>query len=187
MSRIGRLPVELPKDVKAEIAAVGAGQLLKVQGPKGKLERQLRPEIIVELKEGKLVFSRKSDEKTVRAYHGLERSLAHNMAQGVSKGFEKQLQLIGVGYRADMKGTNSLDLALGFSHPVDFPLPAGVKGSVLKEGRDTFIKLEGPDKQLIGETAAQIRSLRPPEPYKGKGIRYRDEVVKQKAGKAGKK
>ncbi len=187
MSRIGRQAVDVPKDVKTEISSVGGTQVVKFQGPKGMLERTIRPEIKVEFTDGKLHFTRSTDEKSVRAYHGMERALAFNMATGVSKGFEKQLHLIGVGYRAEMKGTNSLDLALGYSHPIEFPLPEGIKGSILKEGRETYIKLEGADKQLVGETAAQIRSLRAPEPYKGKGIRYRNEVVKQKAGKAGKK
>ena len=187
MSRIGRLPVDVPQGVKAEIEGAAGSQLLKVQGPKGKLERRIRPEITVAMEEGKLVFSRTSDAKTTRAFHGLERALANNMVKGVSAGFVKELSLIGVGYRADMKGATALDLALGYSHPIEFPLPTGVKGSVIKEGRDTFIRLESADKHMVGQVAAQIRSLRPPEPYKGKGVRYRDEVVRQKAGKAGKK
>jgi len=182
MSRIGNQPVELPGGVKAEIA----GQLLKVEGPKGKLEREVRPEILVELAEGKIVFSRKKNDKQSRAFHGLERALASNMVTGVYEGYEKQLALLGVGYRADVKGQN-INLNLGYSHLIDFPLPDGVKGSLVKEGRDTFVKLEGADKQLVGQVAAQIRALRPPEPYKGKGVRYRDEYVRRKAGKAGKK
>lgn len=182
MSRIGKLPIEIPKGVKAELA----GRLLKVEGPKGKMSREINSQIKVELADGKLVFTRKGDSKEERALHGMERALANNMVKGVSVGFEKHLQLIGVGYRAEPKG-NGFDLALGYSHPVQFDMPQGVKGTVIKEGRDIFLKVEGPDKQLVGQVAAEIRRLRPPEPYKGKGIRYRGEVIKLKAGKAGKK
>lgn len=182
MSRIGKLPISLPKGVKAVIA----GQLLKVEGPKGKLERSIRPEIALKVEGETIVLSRASDEKNVRAYHGMERALVNNMIMGVSQGFEKELSLIGVGYRADAAG-KVLNLALGYSHPIDFPLPDGVKGSVIKDGRDIFVKLESADKQLLGQVAAKLRSLREPEPYKGKGVRYKEEVVKLKAGKSGKK
>jgi large subunit ribosomal protein L6 len=159
---------------------------LKIEGPKGKLERELRPEIKVKIEGEKIILERQNEEKSVRAFHGMERALVNNMVHGVTQGFEKELQLIGVGYRADSKG-NTLNLALGYSHPIDFELPAGVKGTVIKEGRDVSIKLESVDKQLLGQTAARIRSLREPEPYKGKGVRYKDEVIKMKAGKSGKK
>lgn len=182
MSRIGKQPIALPKGVKAIIA----GQLLKIEGPKGKLERELCEEISVREEDGQLVFERNSDAKPARAKHGLERALARNMVEGVSAGFAKELALIGVGYRAESKG-QTLTLALGYSHTIDFELPKGVTGTLIKEGRETFIRLESIDKQLLGQTAAQIRSLREPEPYKGKGVRYRDEVVRTKAGKAGKK
>jgi len=182
MSRIGKQPIAIPKGVKAVLA----GQLLKVEGPKGKLERQIRPEISLAIESDKIVLSRKNDEQTVRAFHGMERALVHNMVVGVSEGFEKELQLIGVGYRADSKG-NVLNLALGHSHPIDFELPAGVKGTVIKEGRDISVKLESVDRQLLGQTAARLRGLREPEPYKGKGVRYKGEVIKMKAGKSGKK
>lgn len=182
MSRIGKQPVVLPKGVKAIIA----GQLLKVEGPKGKLERELCSEISVKEEDGTLVFVRVDDSKPARSKHGLERALARNMVEGVSSGFAKELALIGVGYRAEAKGA-VLTLALGYSHTIDFELPKGVKAELIKEGRETFIRLESIDKQLLGQTAAQIRSLREPEPYKGKGVRYRDEVVKTKAGKTGKK
>lgn len=182
MSRVGKQPVALPQGVKAVIA----GQILKVEGPKGKLERSIRPEVAVEIKEKEIILSRKEETQTARAFHGMERALVHNMVHGVSQGFEKELSLIGVGYRADQKGT-VLNLALGYSHAIDFPLPAGVKGTVVKDGRDTYVKLESADRQLLGQTAANIRSLRKPEPYKGKGVRYRDEVVRTKAGKSGKK
>ena len=182
MSRIGKQPVTVPKGVKAVLA----GQLFKVEGPKGKLEREIRPEIILKIDGETITLERRNEEKKVRAFHGLERALVHNMVEGVSTGFEKELQLIGVGYRADQKG-NVLNLALGHSHPIDFPLPDGVKGTVIKEGRDISIKLESSDKQLLGQTAARIRSLREPEPYKGKGVRYKGEQIKMKAGKSGKK
>ena len=182
MSRIGKQPIVVPKGVKAIIA----GQLLKVEGPKGKLEREIRPEISAKLEGETIVLTRKNDDKQSRAFHGMERALVHNMAHGVAHGFEKELQLIGVGYRADSKG-DVITLALGHSHTIDFTLPALVKGSVIKEGRDISIKLESIDKQLLGQVAAQIRSLRPPEPYKGKGVRYKGEVIKMKAGKSGKK
>ena len=181
MSRIGKLPVEVPAGVKIAIV----GQLLKVEGPKGKLEREVRPEIAIEFANNEISFKRVEDSKEARAYHGLERALCSNMVTGVSAGYEKQLSLLGTGYRADMQ-KDTINLALGYSHPIDFPLPVGVKGTVIKENRDTDIKLESADKQLLGQTAAQIRALRAPEPYKGKGVRYRDEVVKTKAGKAGK-
>jgi large subunit ribosomal protein L6 len=182
MSRIGKLPVALPKGVNAHIA----GQLLKIEGPKGKMKREVCQEIKVELRDGKLVFSRSSETTKVRALHGMERALAHNMVKGVSEGFEKQLALVGVGYRVEEKGKNLL-FNLGYSHPIEFDIPEGIKASLIKEGRETFVKLEGIDKQLVGQVAAKIRSLRAPEPYKGKGVRYRNEVVRTKAGKAGKK
>lgn len=181
MSRIGKQPIEIPEKVKAEIA----GQLLKVEGPKGKLQREVRSEIEVKIADGAITFHPRDESKQTNAFYGMERALVNNMVEGVSQGFEKQLQLIGVGYRADLKGS-TLDLGLGYSHPISFTLPEGVKGSVLKEGREIFVKLEGADKQQVGQVAAQIRSLRPPEPYKGKGVRYRDEQVRRKAGKAGK-
>ncbi len=187
MSRIGKQPIVLPKGVKAIIA----GQLLTVEGPKGKLQRTIRPEIALENVTGEsganeLVLSRKTESNESRAFHGMERALTNNMVQGVAKGFERELTLIGVGYRAETKG-NVLSLALGYSHPIDFALPDGVKATVIRDNRDLFVKLESIDKQLLGQTAAKIRALRKPEPYKGKGVRYRDEVVKMKAGKAGKK
>lgn len=183
MSRIGKQPITMPKGVKAVIA----GQLLKVEGPKGKLERNIRPEISIEISPSEIVLSRESDAPASRAFHGLERALVNNMVVGVSDGFTKELQLIGVGYRADMKGATTVNMALGYSHQIDFALPQGVSASVVKEGRELFVKLEGVDKQLVGQTAAKMRSLRPPEPYKGKGVRYKGEVVKTKAGKTGKK
>ena len=181
MSRIGKNPITLPQGVKVSVD----GQVLTVEGPKGKLTREVRPEISIVVKDNELSFERVNDSKPARSFHGLERSLANNMVVGVSEGYEKQLALVGVGYRAEAKGS-VLNLSLGYSHPIDFQLPDGVKASLLKEGRETFIKLESIDKQLLGQTAATIRSLRKPEPYKGKGVRYRGEEVRLKAGKAGK-
>lgn len=182
MSRVGKQPVTIPTGVKAVIA----GQLLKVEGPKGKLQRNIREEITVKEESGTLVFERKEDTKASRSFHGLERALARNMVEGVSTGFSKELALVGVGYKVEVAGKNVI-LNLGYSHPIDFPLPEGVKAEVIKDNRDSFLKLESVDRQLVGQVAAQIRSLRPPEPYKGKGVRYKDENVRRKAGKAGKK
>ncbi len=186
MSRIGKNPVPLPKGVKVAIEGAAGKQILKVEGPKGKMQRPLSATVTAEIKDNALILGRINDEAPTRALHGLERALAANMVTGVTDGFFKDLDLIGVGYRADMKG-NTVNLSLGYSHPIDFDLPPGIKGSVIKEGRDITVRLEGVDKQLVGQVAAQLRSLREPEPYKGKGVRYKGEVIKLKAGKAGKK
>jgi large subunit ribosomal protein L6 len=186
MSRVGKQPIEVPSSVKAHIA----GQLLKVEGPKGKLSRELRPEVVVKLEDGKLVLVTAEESTKANAFHGMERALVANMVQGVATGFAKELSLIGTGYRAEelnKGGLKGLTLSLGYSHTIDFPVPQGVTSTIVKEGREVFIRLESADKQLLGQVAAQIRSLRPPEPYKGKGVRYKDEVVKLKAGKSGKK
>ena len=182
MSRIGKLPITVPQGVKVEVS----GQTVKVEGPKGKLQRTIRPEITCKLDGGKLVFTRANESKPCRAYHGMERALVNSMVVGVSTGYEKILDIVGVGYRVDVKG-DIVDLALGFSHPVNYKLPQGVKASLIKEGREIALKLEGADKQMVMETAARIRRIRPPEIYKGKGVRYRGEVIKLKAGKTGKK
>lgn len=187
MSRVGKLPIELPKGVNVNVTAGQlAGQLLKVEGPKGKLSREIRPEIKATLTEGKLVLEPVSDDGKAGAFHGMERALLANMVKGVSEGFVKELSLIGTGYRAEQSGS-TITLSLGYSHTIDFPVPESVKASVIKDNRDVYIRLESADKQKVGQVAAQIRALRPPEPYKGKGVRYRDEVVKLKAGKSGKK
>ena len=182
MSRVGNHPIEIPKGVKIELK----GQHIKVEGPKGKMDREMRPEITCILDGTTLTFARRDDRKDCRAYHGTERALVNNMILGVSTGFEKILDIVGVGYRVDVKG-DVVDLTLGFSHPVEFKLPEGVKASLIKEGREIALKLEGVDKQLVMETAAKIRRIRPPECYKGKGVRYRGEHIKLKAGKTGKK
>jgi large subunit ribosomal protein L6 len=186
MSRVGKQPITVPKGVKLALEGTVGAQVLKVEGPKGKLKRTLSAPIKAEVTGETLTLSRLNEEKQTSALHGLERALIANMVKGVSEGFFKELDLIGVGYRADMKG-NTVNLALGYSHPIDFPLPEGIKGTVIKEGRETTVRVEGVDRQLVGQVAAQIRALRAPEPYKGKGVRYKGEVVKQKAGKAGKK
>lgn len=182
MSRIGKQPVEIPSGVKAEFA----GGTVKVKGPRGELSRNIRPEVEVKIEDGKIYFKRTSDAKAVRAYHGLERSLTQNMVIGVTDGFEKILDVKGVGYRAEVKG-KILNLGLGYSHDIQYPVPEGIKASVLKEGREIAVKIEGIDKQLVGQVSAEIRSLRPPEPYKGKGVQYRGEAIRRKAGKQGKK
>ncbi|HXF76802.1 MAG TPA: 50S ribosomal protein L6 [Methylomirabilota bacterium] len=176
MSRIGKLPVTIPSGVKV---AVQDGSV-RVEGPKGKLQTLVPHGVEVRV-EGNLVrVARRSDDRKVRSLHGLTRKLIANMTQGVSHGFSRILDINGVGYRAEVKG-QELHMTLGYSHPVVFRLPPGVSASV---ERQVTITLSGPDRQLLGETAAKIRSLRPPEPYKGKGIKYREETIKRKAGKA---
>ena len=178
MSRIGKMPIHLPKDVQVHIE----GSQVTVKGPKGELSRSIRPEISVEQADGQLVFSRPSDQPRHRAMHGLTRTLVDNMVKGVSEGFSKTLEMQGVGYRAQMQGTD-LVLAIGFSHPVQIPPPPGIEFEV--DGT-TRIVIKGISKEQVGQTAADVRKVRPPEPYKGKGIRYLGEYVRRKAGKAGK-
>ena len=176
MSRIGKLPVTIPAGVKV-VVDPGA---VKLEGPKGKLQAPI-PAGVQVLVEGNVVqVARDNEERKVRALHGLTRKLIANMAQGVSQGFNRVLDINGVGYRAEVKGQD-IHMTLGYSHPVVFPLPQGVTAAV---ERQIIITLSGADRQLLGETAAKIRSLRPPEPYKGKGIKYREEFIKRKAGKA---
>ncbi|OGI02708.1 MAG: 50S ribosomal protein L6 [Candidatus Melainabacteria bacterium GWF2_37_15] len=179
MSRIGKAPVEIPNKVNVEVQ----GNTVKASGPLGNLEVKLRPEIKVEKQDNKLIVSRVNDERKSRALHGLSRTLVSNMVNGVSSGFQKRLEIQGVGYRATLDGRN-LNLALGYSHPVRIEPPAGIEIKV--EGNNKIVVV-GADKQLVGDIAALIRSKRPPEVYKGKGIRYEGEYVRRKAGKAGKK
>ncbi len=179
MSRIGRLPVSIPKGVQVAID----GLSIKVKGPKGELQREFDPQIKVELVDGQLVVTRSSDRGPVRALHGLTRALLANMVEGVSKGFRKSLEIVGVGYRADLQG-NDLVLRVGYSHVVQYPSPQGITFEVEKGNR--IIHVDGVDKELVGQVAAEIRAVRKPEPYKGKGIRYLGEYVRRKAGKAGK-
>lgn len=176
MSRLGKLTVNIPQAVKV---AVDKGAV-KMEGPKGKLSVALPPGIGINIDAGKLSVTRSSDEAEQRAKHGLVRTLINNSVKGVNEGFERKLEIKGVGFRAVVKGT-ILNLTVGYSHQVDFPLPASVTAKV--EG-NTNVILSSPDKGLLGDTAAKIRAVRPPEPYQGKGIRYSDEVIKRKAGKS---
>ena len=183
MSRIGRRPVAVPAGVNITIQ----DQLVSVKGPKGELSHTVPQGISVAREEATLLVQRASDSNTHKALHGLTRTLIDNMVVGVTAGFSKTLEITGVGYRAQLAG-KSLNLALGFSHPVHVEPPAGIAFAV-QEGRGTEparITVTGIDKQLVGETAAQIRKWREPEPYKGKGIKYAGEVIRRKAGKAGK-
>lgn len=179
MSRIGRLPVVVPTGVQVQVA----GQQVHIKGPKGEMQRLFSPLIGIKLDNGQILVTRESEEKEVRALHGTTRALLNNMVTGVSKGFELLLDVEGVGYRAELSGAN-LMLYLGFSHPVEFKPPAGISFDV--ETKIRQIKVRGFDKELVGQVAADIREIRPPEPYKGKGIRYHGEKVRRKAGKAGK-
>ena len=175
MSRIGRKPISVPESVTVEVAP---GRVA-VKGPKGELEQRLDAEMKVEQAEGTIVVSRPTDRGEHRALHGLTRSLIANMVEGVVDGFEKRLEIQGVGYRAQLKG-KSLEMALGYSHPVSIEPPEGIEFEV---PQPTEVVVRGIDKQLVGQVAADIRKRRPPEPYKGKGIRYRDEHVMRKVGK----
>lgn len=179
MSRVGRMPVMIPQGVNVEIK----GSFLRVKGPKGQLEFTFPAKMMISVDEGQLNVQRPTDEAQDRAMHGLTRSLINNMVVGVSRGFEKTLEVNGVGYRAEVNGQN-LILNVGYSHPVVMEPPEGISFEV--DVRTRQIKVMGYDKQLVGQMAANIRSVRPPEPYKGKGIRYIDEKVRRKAGKAGK-
>jgi len=179
MSRIGKAPITVPSGVEVRIA----GSSITVKGPKGELTRELPEQITVSQDEGVLTVERVNDERKSRALHGLVRSLVANMVTGVSEGFRKDLDIVGVGYRAATKSSSELELSLGFSHPVLVKAPEGIEFNV---PQPTRIEVLGIDKQLVGQVAADIRAWRKPEPYKGKGIRYSDEHVRRKAGKAGK-
>jgi len=176
VSRIGKLPITLPSGVKITVDV----NAVRVEGPMGKLASTLPSGVAVTIDGNVVRVERASDDRKVRALHGLTRKLIANMTQGVSQGFIRVLEINGVGYRAEVKG-KEIHMTLGYSHPVVFPLPAGITASV---ERQVVITLSGADRQLVGEIAAEIRSLRPPEPYKGKGIKYREEVIRRKAGKA---
>ena len=179
MSRIGSSPITVPSGVDVSIA----GQTVTVKGPKGELTQELPPGITASLDDGVLTVARPDDERQNRALHGLSRSLLANMVTGVTEGFVKSLEIQGVGYRAQAKGKNAIELALGFSHPVKVEAPEGIEFDVPEPTR---INVVGIDKQLVGQVAADIRDWRKPEPYKGKGIRYVGERVMRKAGKAAK-
>jgi len=177
VSRVGKLPIPLPDGVKCEIS----GTTIKVTGPKGTLVRDIRPEIAVAVEGNEIVLSRPNEEQQIKAYHGLTRALINSMVVGVSQGFEKILQIEGVGYRASLQGS-TLTLQVGHSHPVTVDPPEGVTFTV--DG-PTVIKVAGIDKELVGQVAANVRAKRKPEPYKGKGIRYSTERVRRKEGKSG--
>jgi large subunit ribosomal protein L6 len=179
MSRIGRKPVPVPGSVTVTVD----GSNVKVKGPKGELQWRFRPEIGFEQQDGEIVVTRPSDSKEHRALHGLSRALLANMVEGVTNGYRKTLEIIGVGYRAEKKG-NTLVLTVGYSHQVQYPEPEGI---TLTAQTPTVVVVEGIDKAKVGQVAAEIRAVRRPEPYKGKGIRYQGEQVRRKAGKAGAK
>lgn len=179
MSRIGKMPITVPEGVKVSID----DNQVQIEGPKGKLVQKLRPEMLIKLTEGVITVERPSEEPQMKAFHGLTRSLINNMVVGVTEGYEKILQIEGVGYRPKLDG-KTLILNVGFSHEVRVKPPEGINFDVDTQART--IRVQGIDKQLVGHTAADIRKIKPPEPYKGKGIRYQGEYVKRKAGKAGK-
>jgi large subunit ribosomal protein L6 len=175
MSRIGKRPIVIPENVSVAVE----GQTIRVKGPKGELSWTVSDEVVFSHENGELAFTPRDDSTRARAMWGLSRTLVNNMVVGVTAGYEKTLELVGVGYRATMKG-HALSMQLGFSHDVDIPAPAGVTFQV---PRPVEIKIAGIDKQLVGETAARIRKMRPPEPYKGKGVRFLGEAVRRKEGK----
>ena len=178
MSRIGKLPIAIPTGVTITVDP----DFITVQGPKGTLKQFALPNVDVTVEDGQVVVTRRSDEKIARSQHGLMRALINNMVIGVTKGFEKKLQINGVGFRLTSKGPQDIEMSLGFSHPVHYHAPDGIKITTNK----MEMTISGIDKQLVGQVAADIRALKKPEPYKGKGIKYADEVIIRKAGKAGK-
>lgn len=181
MSRIGKQPVVVPAGVTI---TVSADNVLTVKGPKGQLTQNIDRDITIEIKEGEVVFTRPTDQIRHRAMHGLYRSLVSNMVKGVTDGYKKELELVGVGFKAANTG-NLLDLALGYSHNIIIEIPSELKVSTTTEkGQNPKVFLEGIDKQLIGQVAAKLRSLRKPEPYKGKGVKYAGEILRRKAGKS---
>ncbi|MDD3893579.1 MAG: 50S ribosomal protein L6 [Syntrophomonadaceae bacterium] len=177
MSRIGKKPIRLPKEVEFKME----GNVVTIKGAKGSLTQQIPADITVQQEDEQLIVSRPSDNKQHRAFHGLSRALIANMVEGVTNGFERKLELVGVGYRAQMQGSK-LVLSIGFSHPVEIEAPEGIEFEVPAV---TKITVKGIDKQLVGNTAAHIRAIRKPEPYKGKGIKYENETIRRKAGKSG--
>ncbi len=180
MSRIGRMPIAVPAGVTVDVAE---NNTVTVKGPKGELKRTLPPEMEIKLEDGQLTVARPNDLKKMKSLHGLTRTLIHNMVVGVTEGYEKKLEVNGVGYRASKSG-KTLTLNLGYSHPVEMTDPEGIETTV--DGQNVII-VKGIDKEKVGQFAAEIRDKRRPEPYKGKGIKYADETIRRKAGKAGKK
>ncbi|SIP91678.1 large subunit ribosomal protein L6 [Alkalispirochaeta americana] len=177
MSRIGRLPIDVPKGVTVTVNDMN----VTVKGPKGELSQLLRPEVSLDIQENSVVVSRKNDSKKAKGFHGLYRQLVANMVAGVTQGFSRTLLINGVGYRAEVKG-NSVLLNLGYSNPIEYVIPEGV--TITGEGANKLV-IQGIDKQLVGKTASEIRKVRPPEPYKGKGVKYEDEYIRRKVGKSG--
>ena len=175
MSRIGRKPISIPPGVKVQVEDAA----VRAEGPKGRLSQPVPPGLSATLENDRLVISRSGDDRKARALHGLTRALVANMVTGVKDGFERKLEIVGIGYRAQIQG-RVLQVALGYSHPVIFPLPEGITAEIDKQ---TAITLRGANKALLGETAAKLRALRKPDPYKGKGIKYADEVIRRKVGK----
>lgn len=180
MSRIGKAPIELPAGVTIEVSQ---GNLVKVKGPKGELTEQVSPELSVKIEDGVLTVERPSEQKRHKSMHGLYRSLIQNMVMGVTEGYRKEMELVGVGYRANNTG-QLLELTLGYSHPIMFAVPEEIKLSTTSEkGKTPRVILEGIDKQLIGQIAAKVRAFRKPEPYKGKGVKFLGEEIRRKQGK----
>lgn len=180
MSRVGKAPIAVNSQVKVDVAS---NNVVTVKGPKGEMTLQVDPDLTLALENGELTVTRPTEQKRHKAMHGLYRSLLDNMVTGVTSGYKKELEVIGVGFRAAVQN-GVLELALGFSHPIYFLPPDGISIDVdTKRGKNTIIIIEGIDKQMVGQVAAKIRALRPPEPYKGKGVRYTDEFVRRKAGK----
>jgi large subunit ribosomal protein L6 len=175
MSRIGKKPIPIPQGVKVQVD----GQVVRAEGPKGKLAQSVPGGLSAKIEGSQVVVSRAGDDRTARALHGTARALVANMVTGVKDGFERKLDIVGIGYRAQVQGRN-IQLALGYSHPVIFPLPEGITVEIDKQ---VAITLRGADKALLGQTAAKLRALRKPDPYKGKGIKYTDEVIRRKVGK----
>ena len=179
MSRIGKKPIPIPKGVTVKIE----GNTVLVQGPKGKLDTALPTGIKVEQKDGNLVALRENDSQA--ALHGLAHALVNNAVEGVTKGWTRDLEIVGIGYRAEMKGKGTVVFSLGYSHPIEYPLPSGIEVAV--DPKQTKLTVSGIDRQQVGQVAAEMRSLRPPDPYKNKGVRYSDERLKKKVGKTGAK
>jgi large subunit ribosomal protein L6 len=179
MSRIGKKPITLPQGVTVKIE----GNTVKVQGPKGKLDTQVPAGIRVEQQDGHLVALRENDSQA--ALHGLTRALVNNAVEGVTKGWTRELEIVGIGYRAEMKGKGMVVFTLGYSHPIEYPLPSGIEATV--DPKQTKLSVTGIDRQKVGQVAAEMRSLRPPDPYKNKGVRYAGERLKKKVGKTGAK
>jgi large subunit ribosomal protein L6 len=178
VSRIGRMPVTIPQGVEVR----SDGEFVRVKGPKGELESRIPPGIAVEVDKGEVRFARSNDEPQQRAWHGLVRSLVANSVEGVTKGFTRELEIVGVGYKAEVKG-KSVVFALGYSHPINFAIPEGI--AVALDAKAGKLTITGADRQKVGQTAAEIRKLRVPDPYKAKGIKYANEVIRRKVGKAG--